>query len=114
VIVVPAQKALGPLMIGVGGRGFAVTANGADVAEQPLASVTVTVYVPAAETTIDCVVSPLDQRFPVAADDVRVIVVPAQNVAGPLMVGVSRAGFADTANGVDVEEQPSAVVTVTV
>jgi hypothetical protein len=43
VIEVPAQKDEGPLMVGVAGAGFSVTANGAEVAEQPPASVTVTV-----------------------------------------------------------------------
>jgi hypothetical protein len=78
VIVPPAQKEAGPLMVGVGGRGLTVTAKAAEVAEQPLTLVTVTLYEPAAETVIDCVVAPVDQRFPVADDEVRVIVVPGQ------------------------------------
>jgi hypothetical protein len=114
VIEVPAQNELGPLMVGVGGAGFTVTANGAEVAEQPLAFVTVTVNEPAAETVIDCVVAPVDQRFPVADDDVSVIEVPAQNELGPLMVGVGGAGFTVTANGEEEAEQPLAFVTVTV
>ena len=89
VMVLPAQKELGPLMVGVVRAGVALTANGAEVEEQPPASVTVTVYEPAAETRIDCVVSPVDQRLPVNEDDVRVMVVPAQNDAGPVMVGVA-------------------------
>ena len=40
---------------------------------------------------IDCVVAPVDQRFPLAEDDVSVMDVPGQNVAGPLMVGVTAA-----------------------
>ena len=114
VMVLPAQKELGPLMVGVVRAGVAATAKGAEVEEQPPASVTVTVYEPAAETRIDCVVSPVDQRLPVNEDDVRVMVVPAQNDAGPVMVGVAVAGFAVTANAVDVAEQPPALVTVTV
>jgi len=114
VIVVPAQKDAGPLMVGVGGAGFAVTANDADVAEQPLASVTVTPYEPAADTVIDCVVSPEDQRFPVADDDVRVIVLPAQKDAGPLIVGVAGVGLTVTAKEAEVAEQPLALVTLTV
>ena len=63
---------------------------------------------------IDCVVAPVDQRFPVAEDDVNVIVLPAQNVAGPLMVGVAGAAPAVTTNAADVPEQPPGFVTVTV
>ena len=113
VIVLPAQKDAGPLMVGVAGAGLAVTANGADVAEQPLALVAVTVYEPAAETVIDCVVAPVDQRLPVAEDEVRVIVVPGQKEEGPLIVGVVAAGLAVTANAPEVAEQPPASVTVT-
>ena len=62
---------------------------------------------------IDCVVAPVDQRFPVAEEDVRVIVVPAQKDEGPLMVGVGTAGFAVTTNGAELAEQPLASVAVT-
>jgi hypothetical protein len=114
VIVLPAQKALGPLIVGVAGVGFSITTNGADAAEQPSAFVTRTVYVPAVETMIDCVVAPVDQRFPVAEEDVSVIVLPAQKDDGPLIVGVAGVGFSVTTNGVDVAEQPLAFVTRTV
>jgi hypothetical protein len=61
------------------------------------------------------VVAPVDQRLPVAEDDVRVIVLPGQNEAGPLMVGVvATAGLAVTAKAADVALQPLAFVTVTV
>jgi hypothetical protein len=40
---------------------------------------------------IDCVVAPVDHVFPVAEDDVSVMEVPGQNVAGPLMVGITAA-----------------------
>ena len=40
---------------------------------------------------IDWVVAPVDQLFPVAKEDVSVIEVPGQNVAGPLMVGIAPA-----------------------
>jgi hypothetical protein len=77
--------------------GFELTTNGAETAEQPLAFVTVTVYEPATETVIDCVVAPVDQRFPVAEEDVRVTVLPAQtNEFPPLIVGVATAGLAVT------------------
>jgi hypothetical protein len=84
------------------------------VAEQPLALVMVTVYEPAAETMIDCVVAPVDQRFPIAEDDVSVTVLPAQKADGPLMVGVAGVGFAVTAKAAEVAEQPPGSVTVTV
>jgi hypothetical protein len=113
VIVLPAQNALGPLIVGVAGRGFEVTACAAEVAEQPFASVTVTLYVPPAETVIDCVVAPVDQRFPVNAEDVSVIVLPAQNELGPLIVAVAGSGFEVTTLATEVAEQPFASATVT-
>ena len=69
---------------------------------------------PAAETVIDCVVAPVDQRLPVIEDEVSVIVLPAQNDAGPLMVGAAGVGFAVTAKAAEVAEQPPGSVTVTV
>ena len=82
----------GCVVIVSAGTGFAATEYAAELAEQPFASVTVTVYEPATETVIDCVVAPVDQRFPVTEEDVSVI--PAQpNVLGPLMVGVGGRGF---------------------
>jgi hypothetical protein len=62
---------------------------------------------------IDCVVAPVDQRLPVAEDEVRAIVVPGQNEAGPLITGVAGAGLAVTANAAEAAEQPLASVTVT-
>ena len=113
VMVVPWQKEEGPLIVGVAAAGLAATANAAEVAEQPPASVTVTLYEPAVETVIDCVVAPVDQRLPVAADDVRVIEVPGQKLLGPLITGVAGAVFAVTAKAADVAEQPFVSVTVT-
>ncbi len=56
----PAQKVVGPdaVIVGVAGSGFTVTTVGADVAEQPLASVTWTVYEPLALTLTLCAVLP--------------------------------------------------------
>ena len=113
VIVAPGQKELGPLMVGDAPFGVAVTAKGADVAEQPLASFTVTVYEPAAETVIDCVVAWLDQRLPVGEDEVSVIVLPTQKDVGPVMVGATGVAFAVTTNGTDVAVQPLGPVIVT-
>ena len=73
----PAQKVVGPLVVivGVGGFGLTVTVVVADVVVQP-AEPTVTEYVPLAETTIDCVVSPVLQVFPVAELEVKVTEAP--------------------------------------
>jgi hypothetical protein len=114
VIVAPVQNELGPVMVGVAGRGLTVTAKAAEVAEQPLASVTLTENEPAAVTVIDCVVAPVDQRLPVAEEDVSVIVAPAQNELGPVMVGVAGRGLTVTAKAAEVAEQPLALVAVTV
>ena len=114
VIEVPGQNEAGPLIVGVGTAGLVVTAKAADVALQPLAFVTVTVNEPAADTVIDCVVAPVDQRFPVAEEDERVIVPPPQKLAGPLMVGVAGSGFEVTAKATDDALHPLALVTVTV
>jgi len=113
VMVLPGQTVVGPVIVGVGGSGLEVTTKAAEVAWQPFASVTVTVKEPAAATVMDCVVAPVDQRLPVADEDVSVVVRPAQIEARPLMVGVAGSGLATTANGAEVAEQPSAFVAVT-
>jgi hypothetical protein len=93
----PAQNVVGPpgVIVGVGGRGFTVTVVPADGADVQPATVTVTVYVPPVETVIDWVVSPVDHKLPVAADDVNTTLPPAQNVVGPpgVIVGVGGNGF---------------------
>ena len=63
---------------------------------------------------IDCVVAPVDQRLPVADDEVSVIEAPAQNDAGPLIAGTTGAGLAVTTFAAEVAEHPFASVTVTV
>ena len=114
----PEQKVVGPpaVIVGVAGLEFTVTTVAADVAEQPEPFVTVTVYDPEVLTVIDCEVAPLDQRFPLAADDVRVTEPPEQNVVGPPAVIVGIGGFELTVTTVaaDVAEQPEPFVTVTV
>jgi len=64
-------------------------------------------------TVIDCVVAPVDHRFPVSAEEVSVTDPPAQNELAPLMVGVAGSGLETTANAADVAEQPPALVAVT-
>ena len=63
---------------------------------------------------IDCVVAPVDQRFPVTEDDVSVMLDPAQKADGPVIVGTVAAGLAVTTFAADVAWQPLASVTVTV
>ena len=60
----PAQNVVGPpaLITGVDGFALTVTVVAAEVALQPLAFVTVTLYEPEVVTLIDCVVAPFDQR----------------------------------------------------
>ena len=113
VVLPPAQKEAAPLMVGVAGRALTVTAAAAEVAWQPLAFVTVTLKEPAAETVIDCVVAPVDQRLPVADEDVSVVLPPVQKAVAPPMVGVAGSALAVTANGAEVAWQPPALVNVT-
>ena len=70
---------------------------------------------PDCETTIDCVVAPVDQRYDAAADEVSVTLPPEQNVVGPdgVIVGAGGNGFTVTVTGDDVAGQPPASVTVT-
>jgi len=61
----PAQNVAGPetLTLGVAGAALAVTAVATEVAVQPFASVTVTLYEPELVTAIDCVVAPFDHAY---------------------------------------------------
>ena len=113
----PSQKVVEPpaAITGVDGLAFTVTVVDADVALQPLAFVTVTLYEPEAVTSIDCVVAPFDQRYPLDAGAVSVTEPPAQKVVGPPAVITGVDGFALTVTVVDAEValQPLAFVTVT-
>ena len=74
-----------------------------------------TVYEPLVETVIAWVVAPVDQVFPLVAEDVKVIDPPAQKEFGPLpvIVGTGGVGFTVTVVATDVEEQePLETVTV--
>jgi hypothetical protein len=110
----PAQKVVGPPAVIVGvGSGLTVTEVADDVAEQPFASVTVTLYEPDALTAIDCVVAPVLHKYDEAEDAVSVTEPPTQNVVGPPAVidGVG-SGLTTTAVAEDVALQPFASVTV--
>ena len=61
---------------------------------------------------IDCVVAPVDQVFPVAEDEVRVIDVPGQKVAGPVMVGAVPALTVWVQEPAGLEQPPFETLTV--
>lgn len=92
----PWQKLVLPeaVMVGVACAGFTVTVRPKDGLEVQPFTVVVTVYTPLVVTVMACVVSPLDQRFPVVADEVKVTLPPSQNVKAPVTVTVGRVGMA--------------------
>jgi Cu/Ag efflux protein CusF len=114
----PAQNVNGPPaeIVGVDGNAVTLTVVPADVADVQPPLVTATVYVPDVETVIDCVVAPVDQTFPVADDDVKTTLPPAQKVKGPPaeMVGVDGIGFTVTVVPADATEVQPPLVRVTV
>jgi hypothetical protein len=91
-----------------------VTAVGADVAEHPLALVTVTLYDPAVVTVILCIVAPVLHKYLAPVLDVNITDPPAQNVVvlPAVIVAVGKA-FTVTAVTAEVAEHPLALVTVT-
>lgn len=102
----PEQKVVAPPaeIVGVAGRGFTVTTVATEVADVQLPLVTETVYEPEVVTVIACVVSPVDQTFPLAAEDVSVTDPPEQNVVGPpaVIVGVAATVPTVTTTGEEV------------
>lgn len=96
------QKVVGPLavIVGVAGIGFTVMVIGADIAVQPLPSVSVTVNVPEAETTIELVVSVVLQVL-LVPDEVNATLCPEQNVVAPpaVITGVAGELFTVTTTG---------------
>jgi len=83
-------------MVAVGAE-LTVIVVGVLVAVQ-LPEPTLTVYDPLAETTIEFVVSLVDQVFPLGADEVNVTEPPLQKVVGPpgVIVGAAGGGFTVT------------------
>ena len=63
---------------------------------------------------IEGVVAPVDHTLPVSDDDVRRMEAPAQIAFGPVIVGMTAAGLAETTFAADVDWHPLAPVTVTV
>ena len=91
-----------------------VTGTGVDVAVQPAAFVTVTLYEPVVETVIACVVAPVDHAYDVMpAGAVRVTLPGLQNVVGPDGVIVAFAGEKTDTVCDAVAGQPAALETVT-
>jgi hypothetical protein len=77
-------------------------------------SETVTLYVPAVLTVMDCVVAPLDQSQEPPGEAVSVTEPDAQSVVDDALMVASGNGFTVTAVGVLVDaKQPLAFVTVT-
>ena len=88
VMLAPAQKLLGPVIVGVAGSASMVTTLFTLVALQFAAFVTVTEYVPAAFTVMLCVVCPPGlHTLPVALLLVKVMLAPVQKLFGPVIVG---------------------------
>lgn len=103
-------------MVGVGGTGLAVTVIPNEEADEQPPDVMATVQVPEFETVIDCVVAPVDHRFPLVDEEVNTTEPPEQNAIGPPteMVGVGGTELTVTeVADADADAQP-AVVTETV
>ena len=68
------------------------------------------------ETVIPCVTAPVDQVFPVADDEVKVIEPPVQTVVGPLgeMTGTLGEGLTVTIVAEEAATQPDPLPMVTV
>ena len=113
----PIQKVNGPLatIVGTGGSGFTVTIVGKETADGQLETLDVTVYVPAKETTIEGVVSPVDHVFD-SPEEVSVTEFPIQISVDPLDVIIGVGGTADevTLIGKLVDVHPLPPVRVTV
>jgi hypothetical protein len=107
------------VIVGVG-SGFTVMVL-VEVAEQPLALVAVTVYVPAVDTVMAAVVAPVLQAYEVPPLAVRVAEAPAQIMPSLLVVPELSVSVIDGVGSgftvmilVLVAEQPLALVAVTV
>ena len=105
VVFPPAQKLLFPEMEGVVGKGVSVTPNTLLTALVHVPEITLTEKLPAFETVIVLVVAPLLHKFPVVAEEVKVVFPPAQKLLFPEMVGVVGKGDSVT---------PKALLTVLV
>lgn len=113
----PEQNVVGPPAVIVG-KLLTSTSVAVDASEIQVPIVCVTVYDPEVVTVMDCVVSPVDQVFPVVAEDVSTTLSPSQNVVEPPadIVGAVGPGVVVTTTAGDVLVHqllnPSVVVTV--
>jgi hypothetical protein len=114
----PAQNEveLPAVIVGADGAGLTVTAVPAELADEQPVCVTATEYVPEVETVMDCVVAPVDHKFPDADEDVKTTEPPAQKVVEPPaeIVGVAGIELIVTEVPADVAEEHPDCVTPTV
>jgi hypothetical protein len=95
-------------MTGAFGIGSAVTTIGVEGSDvHPFPSMICTVYEPPAVIVMLGVVSDVDHKFPVLADEFRTIDDPAQNEAVvPFVIeGVGGNGFTDIVLGADIPDE---------
>ena len=117
VTVPPTQNVVGPFALIIGAVGFVSTviSTGSEVAEQPATLVTVTVYKPAFETTIELEVSLawLHKLFVLLLLK-RVTLLPWQNVVGPNAFIEGCTGFSSTTTLIGAEETEQPLTSVKV
>jgi len=94
-------------MLGTAGTGLTVTVVEALAPDVHPSAITSTLNVPEAETVMDCVVAPFDQRFPVADEEVSVTFPPLQKVVAPLavIVGMAGSGLTVTLTGAEAADE---------
>ena len=111
VAVFPGQTLLGPLMAAIGAVKILVVK--VLVAVHPIASVTVTVKMPAVFTEIASVCAPVFQIYvPNPRLALRVVLPPGQNAVVPPMLTVDRVGTVTVCVAMPVQPLPSVTVTV--
>jgi len=108
-MLLPSQKVVAPLavMLGTAGTGLTVTVVEALAPDVHPSAITSTLNVPEADTVMDCVVAPFDQRFPVADEEVSVTFPPLQKVVAPLavIVGMAGSGLTVTLTGAEAADE---------
>ena len=106
ITLLPEQNVVGPpaVIVGADGIGLTVITVGDEGFDVHPEEVTETVYDPPLVTVMACEVAPVDQVFPVVAEEVSVTLCPEQKVVGPLelIVGVGGMGLTVILTGVDV------------
>ena len=112
VTVEPTHTSDAPEIEATTGNRFTVIAVAEDVAEHPVALVTVTKYEPLAATVIDCVGAPLDHKQDEPALAVKTTEPPEQNVVAPATAIVAVAPVLTAIDTEEVVVQPLAFVTL--